>query len=65
MLESFGCLPEPGGLNQQDAERMLTIFSMRAYAAAHRERSQDGPGAELLFEVKAEVSRMLKAGEIG
>lgn len=64
MLESFGCLLEPGGLSQQDAERMLTIFSMRAYAAAHRESPKDGPGAELLFDVKDEVSRLLKSGEI-
>lgn len=39
-------------------------MEMRAYAYAHREKPTDGPGAELLWEVKGELKRAKDAGEI-
>lgn len=43
---------------------MLTMMELRAYARAHEEKPDDGPGASLLWEVKAERKRLQDAGKL-
>jgi hypothetical protein len=65
MCQEFACLPEPGGLQQQDAELMNTMAALRGYSRVHKDRPKDGPGAQLLADVKAERIAMKRAGELG
>ena len=63
MCQEFSCLPDPGGLYQQDAELMNTISALRDYARVHAEKPEQGPGAALYWRVKEERKRLICAGE--